>query len=179
MVEVIARTLTRAKGVGAFEVLIRSDGSWQLNIAPAGDDSMIVAATGQVERDDGAAPASLTIKPGNDEALRVGPLTLCPKSRAVRVNGYVVETITRMEWQLLHVLAQEPVRVFTKAELLRDVWGFKHLSRSRTLDSHAVRLRKKLAEAGLPGYIINVWGVGYRLTNPTLIPTDGLEAVAA
>ena len=56
----------------------------------------------------------------------------------------------------------EPTRVFTKAELLRDVWGFRSLGRTRTLDSHASRLRRKLdPEAGR--YVVNCWGIGYRL----------------
>jgi DNA-binding response OmpR family regulator len=55
------------------------------------------------------------------------------------------------------------MRVFTKEELLRDVWGFRSLGRTRTLDSHASRLRRKLAAAGLAGCVVNVWGVGYRL----------------
>ena len=59
------------------------------------------------------------------------------------------------------MLAREPSRVFTKAELLRDVWGFQSpTARTRTLDSHACRLRRKLE----PGaFVINVWGVGYKL----------------
>ena len=56
----------------------------------------------------------------------------------------------------------EPRRVFTKEELLRDVWGFRSMGRTRTLDSHASRLRRKLdPDAG--AYVINVWGIGYRL----------------
>jgi DNA-binding response OmpR family regulator len=43
------------------------------------------------------------------------------------------------------------------------VWGFRSLGRTRTLDSHASRLRRKLAAAGADGYVVNVWGVGYRL----------------
>jgi DNA-binding response OmpR family regulator len=56
--------------------------------------------------------------------------------------------------------------VFKKEELLRNVWGFRSLGRTRTLDSHASRLRRKLNAAGAAGenaYILNVWGVGYRL----------------
>jgi DNA-binding response OmpR family regulator len=52
--------------------------------------------------------------------------------------------------------------VFTKEELLRNVWGFQSLGRTRTLDSHASRLRRKLdPERGR--FVINCWGVGYRL----------------
>ena len=53
--------------------------------------------------------------------------------------------------------------MFTKHELLRDVWGFRCDARTRTLDSHACRLRAKLSAAGDRRWIENVWGVGYRL----------------
>jgi DNA-binding response OmpR family regulator len=53
--------------------------------------------------------------------------------------------------------------VFKKDELLRDVWGFRSLGRTRTLDSHASRLRRKLAAPHGTRYVRNVWGVGYCL----------------
>jgi DNA-binding response OmpR family regulator len=54
--------------------------------------------------------------------------------------------------------------VFTKLELLQEVWGYRLSARTRTLDSHASRLRRKLREAGAEVELVdNVWGVGYRL----------------
>jgi len=54
--------------------------------------------------------------------------------------------------------------VFTKNELLRGVWGYQVVGRTRTLDSHASRLRRKLRETGCEAPLVdNVWGVGYRL----------------
>ena len=70
--------------------------------------------------------------------------------------------LSKMEFALLTHLAGDPTRVWTKDELLRDVWGFRSMGRTRTLDSHACRLRNKLAGAG-GRYVENVWGVGYRL----------------
>ena len=58
----------------------------------------------------------------------------------------------------------EPTRVFTKEELLRSIWGFRSLGSTRTLDSHACRLRHKLAARG-DRFVVNVWGVGYRLVD--------------
>jgi len=73
--------------------------------------------------------------------------------------------------ELLLRLAREPERVFTKAELLRDVWGYRASARTRTLDSHASRLRRKLRDAGTPVALVeNVWGVGYRLLG--VVPLD-------
>ncbi len=70
--------------------------------------------------------------------------------------------LANKEFALLRVLAAEPHRVFTKDELLRDVWGFRSQGRTRTLDSHASRLRRKLDPEG-SRYVCNCWGVGYRL----------------
>jgi DNA-binding response OmpR family regulator len=93
--------------------------------------------------------------------LRVGEIVVDPSRREVRVAGRPVQ-LANKEFSLLRMLASDPTRVFTKAELLRDVWGFRSLGRTRTLDSHASRLRRKLdPEAGR--YVVNCWGVGYRL----------------
>ena len=85
------------------------------------------------------------------------------RTRVVRVLGRPVR-LAQKEYELLLTLAREPDRVFTKAELLRDVWGYRVPGRTRTLDSHASRLRRKLREAGGGAELVdNVWGVGYRL----------------
>ena len=95
--------------------------------------------------------------------LRVGGLEIDPASREVRVRGERVP-LAQKEFALLLALAAEPTRVFTKEELLRDVWGFLSMGTTRTLDSHACRLRHKLAVAG-DHFVVNVWGVGYRLVD--------------
>ena len=93
--------------------------------------------------------------------LRVGELEIDPTSRDVRLRGRPVE-LPAKEFALLRALAAEPTRVMTKEELLREVWGFRSLGTTRTLDSHACRLRQKLARDG-DRFVVNVWGVGYRL----------------
>jgi DNA-binding response OmpR family regulator len=95
--------------------------------------------------------------------LRVGPLELDPPSREVHLRGRRV-SLSQKEFALLRALATEPTRVFTKEELLRDVWGFRSMGITRTLDSHACRLRQKLAREG-DQFVVNVWGVGYRLVD--------------
>ena len=72
--------------------------------------------------------------------------------------------LSRLEFDLLAHLAAQPTRVFTKWELLREVWGFRSEGDTRTVDAHACRLRKKLARAGAPHLIHNRRGVGYRLS---------------
>ena len=93
---------------------------------------------------------------------RVGGLEFDRTGREVRLRGQRLE-LSAKEFGLLAVLVAEPMRVFTKEELLRDVWGFRSPGRTRTLDSHACRLRAKLGAAAGDRFIVNVWGVGYRL----------------
>jgi DNA-binding response OmpR family regulator len=95
--------------------------------------------------------------------LRVGDLVVDPVRREVRVEGRAVQ-LANKEFALLQALAAEPTRVFTKHELLRDVWGFRAEGRTRTLDSHASRLRRKLDPVA-GRFVVNVWGVGYRLVD--------------
>jgi DNA-binding response OmpR family regulator len=93
--------------------------------------------------------------------LRVGALELDPMSRDAWVDGEAVR-LTNKEFALALRLATEPTRVFTRAELLAEVWGFQSVGATRTLDSHASRLRRKLS-LGPRRFVINVWGIGYRL----------------
>jgi DNA-binding response OmpR family regulator len=95
--------------------------------------------------------------------LRVGDLELDPAAREVRLRGRRID-LSQKEFALLRALAAEPTRVLTKEELLRDVWGFRSLGTTRTLDSHACRLRHKLGSEG-DRFVVNVWGVGYRLVD--------------
>jgi len=95
--------------------------------------------------------------------LRVGDLAVDPATREVRLRGRRIELPGR-EFALLQALAAAPTRVFTKEELLRDVWGFRSMGATRTLDSHACRLRRRLGTEG-DRFVHNVWGVGYRLVD--------------
>jgi DNA-binding response OmpR family regulator len=94
--------------------------------------------------------------------MRVGPLAIDTRTHTVSLYGRVVP-LRRMEFDLLLHLAAEPERVFTKDELLRAVWGYHSTMATRTLDSHASRLRRKLGADESMRWVINVWGVGYRL----------------
>jgi DNA-binding response OmpR family regulator len=92
---------------------------------------------------------------------RVGEIVIDPGRRRVRVGDRDVE-LSNKEFALLRALAADPTRVFSKEELLRDVWGYRSLGRTRTLDSHASRLRRKLDPEHCR-FVVNCWGVGYRL----------------
>jgi DNA-binding response OmpR family regulator len=94
--------------------------------------------------------------------LQVGPLTIDSSAHTVSLQGGTVQ-LRRMEFDLLVQLASEPQRVFAKDELLRVVWGYRASGSTRTVDSHASRLRRKLEQQSTRRWVINVWGVGYRL----------------
>jgi DNA-binding response OmpR family regulator len=92
--------------------------------------------------------------------LTAGPVRIDRRQRAVTVHDRAVQ-VGGLEYELLCVLATEPGRVFTRNELMNAIWGYSN-TYTRTLDSHASRLRHKLS-TDTHRLVINVWGVGYRL----------------
>jgi DNA-binding response OmpR family regulator len=93
--------------------------------------------------------------------LRVGSLEIDTTARQVRIAGAPVY-LSRLEYELLAYLARNPTAVYSKRELLGAIWN-RPADCTRTVDSHASRLRRKLGAAGAPNLVVNVWGVGYRL----------------
>jgi DNA-binding response OmpR family regulator len=102
------------------------------------------------------------VTPEEPEQLVAGPLHIDRATRRVDVDGVRID-LSGKEYELLVKLSTEAHRVFTKEELLRQVWGYRSLGRTRTLDSHASRLRRKLQAAAEGPFVVNVWGVGYKL----------------
>jgi DNA-binding response OmpR family regulator len=100
--------------------------------------------------------------PPEHELVVAGPIRVDLATRTVTVGGRCVR-LAGKEYELLLELMTDPERVFTKEQLLREVWGFRSLGRTRTLDSHASRLRRKLQEVDDGPFVLNEWGVGYRL----------------
>jgi DNA-binding response OmpR family regulator len=94
---------------------------------------------------------------------RVGDLVVDSARRKVWVGEREVP-LSSKELALLRVLAGDPSRVFSKRELLGEVWGYHSPGRTRTLDSHASRLRRKL-DPEHSRFVINSWGYGYRLVD--------------
>jgi two-component system OmpR family response regulator len=91
------------------------------------------------------------------EGLRMDPL-----AREVDVDGARVE-LTPREFDLLYFFARHPGKVFTRLELLNQVWGYQHDGYEHTVNTHINRLRMKVeADPAAPGRIITVWGHGYR-----------------
>lgn len=88
-------------------------------------------------------------------------LRLDMNSYELRVKGNVVEAPPK-ELELLNCLASHPNRVYTRDQLLDEVWGFEYYGDSRTIDVHVKRLREKLAGASDKWELKTVWGVGYK-----------------
>jgi DNA-binding response OmpR family regulator len=84
--------------------------------------------------------------------------------RTVEVRGAPVRLTTR-EFDLLHFLLTHPGRVFSRSELLRQVWDYDFEGYDRTVDAHVARLRRKLGDPG--DWIETAWGVGYKFNPPS------------
>jgi DNA-binding response OmpR family regulator len=106
--------------------------------------------------------ALLRRRPPRAEVLDLGELVVDRGARRVVALGREV-VLAGKEYALLVKLAEAPDRVFTREQLLRDVWGYRTYVPTRTLESHASRIRRKLDAAGLAGWVVNIWGVGYKL----------------
>lgn len=99
----------------------------------------------------------------SQEVVEAPPVRIDTRTREVRVGGRRLR-LSQKEYELLLRLASEPHRVFRKSDLLREIWGYAVVTRTRTLDSHASRLRRKLRELDpATPFVENDWGVGYRL----------------
>jgi DNA-binding response OmpR family regulator len=151
---------------GEIEARLSEHGNWELRVRHDQETHWRLACTGDL--DCGAVtaqPAAVA-----EEVINRGSLTVDPAARRATVNKTDVR-LSRKEFALLLTLAAQPDRVFSKEELLATVWGYTGLVKSRTLDSHASRLRNKLARAGAVGLIVNCWAVGYRLWDRTDLTT--------
>lgn len=95
-------------------------------------------------------------------SVEVGDLSIDPDRRRVMVDGKALE-LTAKEFDLLLYFASHPGLVFSRGQLLDQVWGYGHDGYEHTVNSHINRLRSKLEpDPARPRYIQTVWGVGYR-----------------
>lgn len=99
---------------------------------------------------------------GRGRVIEVDELAIDTQARTVSLDGRRID-LRPLEYELLVQLAGAPERVFGKQELLRSVWGYQSQAPTRTVDSHASRLRRKLDLDGSGRWVITVWGIGYRL----------------
>ncbi len=97
----------------------------------------------------------------DDERISYDNLSLDLSKYELKVKGETVEAPPK-EMELLFFLASHPGRVFTRDQLLDEVWGFEYYGDSRTIDVHIKRLREKLEDASPEWNLKTVWGVGYK-----------------
>ncbi|HVM28646.1 MAG TPA: response regulator transcription factor [Mycobacteriales bacterium] len=140
------------------------------NAGPAEVDARLRLATGRAEQV--GAPAA-----GEPGVVRAGELTIDEGTYTCRLRGRALD-LTFKEFELLKHLAQHPGRVFTRAQLLQEVWGYDYYGGTRTVDVHVRRLRAKLG-AEHEQLIGTVRHVGYKLVTPPLARlADGSQDAA-
>jgi DNA-binding response OmpR family regulator len=105
---------------------------------------------------------SVEYRAQSETQLQFGELAIAVDRRAVKVAGRDVN-LTAREFDLLLALARHPGRVYSRAQLLDEVWGYTHDGYGHTVNSHVNRLRAKLeTDPVKPAYVLTVRGVGYR-----------------
>jgi DNA-binding response OmpR family regulator len=103
-----------------------------------------------------------TPKTYNEGVLKFKDLTIDPQTRNVAINGEEI-ILTAKEFDLLYHMALHPRQVFTREQLLENIWGFSHYIDPGTVTVHMRRLREKIEkDPTSPVYIITVWGIGYK-----------------
>lgn len=103
--------------------------------------------------------------PVKKEVLSFGELSICPTKRVVMVKDELIE-LTGTEFDLLLYLARHPGMVFSRSQLLDNIWGYQHSGYEHTVNSHINRLRTKVErDPSKPNYVLTVWGVGYKFND--------------
>ena len=127
-----------------------------------------------------ALDRNAAIKPTENGVVHAGELSIDETTYTARLRGQSLD-LTYKEFELLKFLAQHPNRVFSRAQLLQEVWGYDYFGGTRTVDVHVRRLRAKLGteHEALIGTVRNV---GYKFVRPTVAerrPADRPAAPAA
>jgi DNA-binding response OmpR family regulator len=155
--------LLRATGVAVPVIAVLTEGGLAAVTADWGTDDVILSSAGPAEVE---ARLRLAIgrqasqAPVTPEEIRSGDLAMDEVTYTARLRSRALD-LTFKEFELLKFLAQHPGRVFTRAHLLQEVWGYDYFGGTRTVDVHVRRLRAKLG-AEHEGLIGTVRNVGYR-----------------
>jgi DNA-binding response OmpR family regulator len=137
-----------------------TEGGWAAVTADWGADDVILHTAGPGEVDARLRLAIGRMAPAVSGEIRSGELVIDEPTYSARLRGHALD-LTFKEFELLKFLAQHPGRVFTRSQLLQEVWGYDYFGGTRTVDVHVRRLRAKLGteHEGLIGTVRNV---GYR-----------------
>ena len=173
--------LLRTTGVAAPLIAVLTEGGLVAMTPEWGVDDVVLDTTGPAELDArlrlamGRKQESGPVDPG---IVRAGELTIDEGTYTCRLRGRALD-LTFKEFELLKYLAQHPGRVYTRAQLLQEVWGYDYYGGTRTVDVHVRRLRAKLG-AEHEQLIGTVRHVGYKFVTPTLtsLPEETTTALA-
>jgi DNA-binding response OmpR family regulator len=157
-----------ATGIGCPLLLITTEGGLSAITAEWGSDDVIIDTAGPAE-----VEARIRIAIGRREAQRIeadptsgeirsGDVVIDEKTYTAKVRGRALD-LTFKEFELLKYLAQHPGRVFTRSQLLQEIWGYDYFGGTRTVDVHIRRLRSKLGPE-FEAVIGTVRNVGYRFS---------------
>lgn len=101
-----------------------------------------------------------------EKVIKTGDLIIDREKRSVTRRGRTIQ-LTAKEFDLLLKFAENPGRVYTRSQLLDLVWNYRYQGYEHTVNSHINRLRSKIEDdPAKPGYILTVWGVGYKFADP-------------
>jgi DNA-binding response OmpR family regulator len=172
-----ARRLLHALRAGPGPVpviVVVSEGGWAATSADWGADDFLLHTAGPAEVEARlrlviARSAQASAELPNE--IRSGELVVNEATYSARINGRALD-LTFKEFELLKFLAQHPGRVFTRAQLLQEVWGYDYFGGTRTVDVHVRRLRAKLG-ADNEELIGTVRNVGYRFVPARIGPGSG------
>jgi len=159
----------RTTGVDCPVLLVTTEGGLSAVTAEWGVDDVILETAGpaEVESRLRLAIGRMAARNGGDEEvseIRRGDVTIDEATYTARVRGRILD-LTYKEFELLKFLAQHPGRVFNRAQLLQEVWGYDYYGGTRTVDVHVRRLRAKLG-SDHETLIGTVRNVGYRFVLP-------------
>lgn len=104
---------------------------------------------------------TLNVENSSGNILKFPRLIIDKLSRQAKVDDKEI-ILTPKEFELLYYLASSPGRVYTREQILENVWGYDYFGDLRTVDTHVKKLREKLGRDNGPDYISTVWGVGYK-----------------
>ena len=166
--------LLRTTGVTAPVFAVLTEGGLIALTAEWGVDDVLLDSCGPSEVDarlrlaTGKAAVAAATPAGDPGVVSAGELTIDEGTYTCRLRGRALD-LTFKEFELLKYLAQHPGRVFTRAQLLQEVWGYDYYGGTRTVDVHVRRLRAKLG-AEHEQLIGTVRHVGYKFVTPPLSP---------
>ncbi|NUT34806.1 MAG: response regulator transcription factor [Hamadaea sp.] len=165
--------MLHATGIGVPLIAVVSEAGLIALNSDWGVDDVILATAGpaEVEARLRLAVGRLTTATASASGLiRAGELTIDPDTYAAKLKGRPLD-LTYKEFELLKFLAQHPGRVFTRDQLLREVWGYDYFGGTRTVDVHVRRLRAKLGSE-YESMIGTVRQVGYKFVLPSARHAD-------